>query len=346
MGDFDRAVMGSADDPAKPEGVQPLGQVDARFAVSFENSVPAALLVMSQLFSALARRDAKGLQQVLHFPFASYEGTEPEVVESFEQLATRPPKSLNLGGEGKSHIQPGSYDILEGIEIHTYNCVSAGCSMSYSRFGPDGHLALRSEGIYAITNNDGKWAVELMSTIFTPAAAIGVRYPEAEQAALRRGREWMLGYTLRDQALLNSTHQYGKRANVATNNPRVNAGNARGGDPMGGFKIKGVRSRLRITETTPESAARGDANFAQFAEWAGGGVGAWDYTISRPDARVLHATVDKVHTVGGYIRYTADSRPISETRSLGITTYRNGRWGGAGGAAQMMVHDLTNSLRA
>src|SRR5215510_8191254 len=57
MGDFDRAVLGSADDPAKPAGMHPLGQVDARFTVSFESSVPAALLVMSQFFAALARRD-------------------------------------------------------------------------------------------------------------------------------------------------------------------------------------------------------------------------------------------------------------------------------------------------
>src|SRR5262245_29715348 len=125
MGDFDRALVGQAEDPVAPAGVHPLGQVDARFPVSFESSVPAALLVMSQLFSALARRDPKGLGQVLHFPFASYEGTEPEVVESAEQLAARPPKSLNLASEGKSHIQPGAYDVLESIEIHTHSCVSA-----------------------------------------------------------------------------------------------------------------------------------------------------------------------------------------------------------------------------
>ena len=76
------------------------------------------------------------------------------------------------------------------------------------------HLLHPPRAHYAFTHNDGTWAIERMSTIFTPAAAIGVRYPEAEQAALRRGRDWMLGYTLRDQTLLNSTHQYGKRAGV------------------------------------------------------------------------------------------------------------------------------------
>jgi hypothetical protein len=90
--------------------------------------------------------------------------------------------------------------------------------------------------------------------------------------------------------------------------------------------------------------ARMDANFDQFAEWAGG-VGQWAYTISLPEACVLHATVNKAHTFGGYIRYTADSRPTSETHSLGIMTYRNGRWGSAGGIGVMMYHDYTNDAR-
>jgi hypothetical protein len=166
------------------------------------------------------------------------------------------------------------------------------------------------------------------------------------QASLRRGRDWMLGYTLRDQSVLNSTHQLGRRANVTLANPRANAGNARGGDPMGEYRVQGVTSRLRVTETTEESIARMDANFEQFAGWAGGGVGQWAYTINLPEARVLHATVNKAHTFGGYVRYTADHRPTSETHALGIMTYKNGRWGSAGGIGVMMYHDYTNDLPA
>lgn len=87
-----------------------------------------------------------------------------------------------------------------------------------------------------------------------------------------------------------------------------------------------------------------DANFPQFAEWAGGGVGQWDYTINLPEARTLHATVDKVHSFGGYIRYTADSRPTSETHAISISSYRGGRWGSCGSIGVMMYHDYTNDL--
>jgi hypothetical protein len=331
-------------DPARPAGLRPLAQLDARFPVAFEASVPAAMRVLTEYFAALARRDLDGMARTLHFPFATYEGTEPVVVERREQLLAEPPPSMNVAGAGVSYIQPGAYDLLDGLELHVYNPIGAGCSLSYSRYAADGRRILRCQGIYAVTNNDGRWGIELISTIFTPDRAIGVTYEDAAQAALRRGRDWMLGYTLRDQALLNSTHQLGRRANVTLASPRANAGNARGGDPMAEYRVKGVTSRLRVTEVTPESLAGMDANFAQFAEWAGGGVGQWAYTINLPEARVLHATVDKAHTFGGYIRYTADSRPTSETHSLGIMTYKNGRWGSAGGIGVMMYHDYTNDL--
>jgi hypothetical protein len=282
----------AADDPVRPEGLHPLGQLDARYPVAFETTAPEAMRVLTTYLAALCRRDLAGMAGTLHFPFATYEGTEPVVIESFDQLLSATPQSMNVSGRRISQIQSGAYDILDGIELHVFNPVGAGCSLTYSRFGGDGQKILRCQGIYAVTNNDGRWGIELISTIFTPAAALGVTYNDAAEAALRRGRDWMLGYTLRDQSLLNSTHQFGRRANVALSNPRDNAGNARGGDPMAGYRVTGVKSCLRISETTPESVAQMDANFPQFAEWAGGGVGQWNYTINLPEARVLHATVN------------------------------------------------------
>jgi hypothetical protein len=331
-------------DPVRPAGLHPLGQLDARYPVAFQASVPQAMWLLTEYFAALSRRDLEAVARTLHFPFAIYEGTEPLVVESAEQLLAEPPPSINLAGGNGSPIQPGAYEILDGLELHVYNPVGAGCSMTYSRYGADGRRILRCEGIYAVTNNDGRWGIELISTIVTPDRAIGVTYNDAAEAALRRGRDWMLGYTLRDQATLNRTHQLGRRANVTLGNPRANAGNARGGDPMAGYRVKGVTSRLRLSDVTPESLEAMDANFPQFAEWAGGGVGQWAYTINLPEAHVLHATVDKAHTFGGYVRYTADHRPTSETHSLGIMTYKDGRWGSAGGIGVMMYHDYTNDL--
>lgn len=341
MSEHTAAATNGAVDPARPAGLRPQAQLDARFPVAFESSVPAAMQLLTAYFAALSRRDLAGMAATLHFPFATYEGIEPVVIETAVQLLGSPPPSMDVRAGG-DYLQAGSYDLRDGLALHVYNPIGAGCSLTYSRYAADGRKLLRCEGVYAVTNNDGRWGIELISTIVTPAAAIGVRYGDAIEASLRRGHDWMLGYSRRDQALLNSTHQLGRRANITLSSPRSNAGNARGGDPMAEYRVQGVKSRLRVSETTPESIAALDANFPQFAGWAGGGVGQWAYTINLPEARVLHATVDKVHTFGGYVRYTADSRPTSETHSLGIMTYKNNRWGSAGGIGVMMYHDYTN----
>src|SRR5581483_8947873 len=218
----------AAANPAAPAGLRPKAQLDARFPVAFAESVPAAMQVLTRFFTALSQRDLDGVAATLHFPFASYEGIEPVVVESADQLRASPPPSLDVRPDSE-HLQAGAFDLLGELALHVFNPVGAGCSLSYSRYAADGRLIARSDGIYAVTNNDGRWGIELISTIVTPAAAIGVTYNDAAEAALRRGRDWMLGYSRRDQSLLNSTHQLGRRANITLANPRANAGNARGG---------------------------------------------------------------------------------------------------------------------
>jgi hypothetical protein len=339
------AETNGALEPALPDGLRPGAQLDARFPVSFEATVPAAMRLLTAYFAALSQRDLAGMATTLHFPFATYEGIEPVLVESADQLLAAPPPSMDVR-EGSDYVRAGSYVLLDELALHVYNPIGAGCSLSYSRYAADGRKILRCDGIYAVTNNDGRWGIELISTIFTPAAAVGVRYDDANDAALRRGHDWMLGYSRRDQALLNSTHQLGRRANITLANPRANAGNARGGDPMAEYRVQGVKSRLRVTATTPESIAALDANFPQFASWAGGAVGQWAYTINLPEARVLHATMDKAHSFTGYIRYTADSRPTSETHALNISTYKDNRWGSAGGIGVMMYHDYSNDQQS
>ena len=203
----------------------------------------------------------------------------------------------------------------------------------------------KCDGLYAVTNNDGRWAIELMSTIYTPTALIGQTYNDAAEASLRRGRDWMLGYSLRDQALLNSTRKPGKSANITIYGPRERAGNARAGNPMGGYVTKGVKSRVRVSTATAEAIARADANFPEFAEWAGGAVGEWDFTMNLPQARLLHSSVNKAHSLGGYIRYTKGHTEISETRGLSVLVYRNNAWSTAGGMGNVLLHyDRTNPV--
>ncbi|HEY1752563.1 MAG TPA: hypothetical protein VGG29_14990 [Caulobacteraceae bacterium] len=328
-----------------PAGIHPMGQLDARYPVAYEASAPAALGVAVAWMAALARRDAAAMAAPLHFPFAIFEGTEPLVVESAAAFAETPPASLNVTGRGATEIAPGSYDLLDKLELLIFCPVAAGLSLSFTRYSKDGHKLCQCDGVYAVTNNDGRWGIELASTIYTPAAEIGQVYSDAVEANLRRGRDWMLGYTLRSQALLNSTRRPGRNANITIYGPRERAGAARAGNPMAGYVSQGVKSRLRVSEATQEGIDRADANFPEFARWAGGAVGEWDYTMNHPDARVLHASPNKAHTLSGYIRYTKDHVEISETRSLGVSVYRNNQWAPAGGLGNVMLHhDRSNSV--
>jgi hypothetical protein len=327
--------------PQVPANIAPLAQLDSRFPITYEIAVPTALALLTKYFRALASRDLAGMAETLHFPFATYEGTDPVLIESAEALRANPPLSMNVTGTGNSLIEKGAYDMLDSIALHTYNPVNVGLSLCYSRFGPDGKKLLQCQGIYAITDNDGKWGIELMSTIFTPADQVDVPYTDAVQATLRLQQNWMLGYTLRDQSVLNSTHQLGPQANIAPPEPRSNAGNARKGTPMDGYRAAGVKSRLHVSTVTPDSIAKMDANFPEFSGWAGGGVGQWDYTLNLPEAKPLHVSVNKVHAYGGYVRYTRDGIITSESRVLQIVTYKNERWGTSGALGIMMYHDRT-----
>jgi hypothetical protein len=329
---------------ATPKGLRPGSQLDARFPISYQLSVPEAMRVIIKYFQALSQRDMAEVAKSLHFPFALYEDIDPVVVNSKKELLRNPPETINVTGKGKTQVMAGSYDLLERLELQTFSPVAAVITMSFMRYTPDGHKLARCDGLYVITNNDGKWAIELYSTIFHPSDYLNVQYTEAEHAAYVRSRDWMLGYYNRDQAMLNRCRLPGKSAGLSIYGPRERAGNARNNIPLDGYRVKGIKSRLRVTELTQEQIDASDADFDQFAGWAGGGIGEWAYSLGLPDVRVLHATVNKAHTMGGYIRFVGDHQVVSETRSPGIIVYRNGRWGMAGGPGNMMLHhDRSNS---
>jgi hypothetical protein len=343
------APQAGAVDPQKPSsGLHPQGQLDARFPVTFEATIPQAMSVITEYFAALNRRDLQGMVRTLHFPFATYEWIEPVVFNSAEELIANPPPSMNVTGKGDHVLKPGAFDILDNLELIVYNAVGAGISLSYSRFGPDGRKLLVCHGIYCITNNDGKWGIHMASTIFTPADQAAVTYNDALEGFLRETEGVQLGFSHRDQAMLHSTHviQVGKQAHVDIGNPRHLSGNARAGKPMDEYRIKGVTNRLTLSEVTEESFAKQDVNIPQFVEWAGGAVGPYGYTMNMPNQRVLHYSPDKIHVLGGYRRYVNDGTLISETHATFATfTYKNGRWGMAGWMGEMMYHDRSNDVQ-
>jgi len=69
-------------DPEKPAGLKPGAELDGRFPVMYETSVPETMKLASQYMAALTRRDLDGLSQLFHYPFVTYEGIDTVIVNS------------------------------------------------------------------------------------------------------------------------------------------------------------------------------------------------------------------------------------------------------------------------
>jgi len=342
---------------ARPANLKPGGQLDSRFPVSFAEPVTQGLRLVMEYFTALNQRDVAGIARTLHFPFALYEEIDPVVVQTAADFVAAPPPTLNATGKGKSRLLKGSYDLLESVNVHLYGPVGSAISLSFTRYTPDGHRHLLCDGIYSVTNNDGRWAIQMASTIVHEVDFIGVEYPDAEQADIRGSQNYLSQFGYGNEAVLNdprsSRGSYEPPLPPGTKTASVNFGygprersrDARNNNPMIGWKTKGVKSRLVVTTRSEETLNRAiETNLAEFIDLAGGAVGDYAYTRDRPVRPVvIHATRDKAHTIGGYFRYTADGTLISETRGVGIRIYKNGHWGTAGSLGQVTHHDRSNS---
>jgi len=112
--------------------------------------------------------DLDGLSQLFHYPFVTYEGIDTVVVNSRDELMSNPPPSLNTTGKGVNKIRKGfvrhpRYD--RAVVLHP------GRGRHITQIQPlrrQREKAAGVSGIYGMTNNDGKWGIEYMSTIFRP----------------------------------------------------------------------------------------------------------------------------------------------------------------------------------
>jgi hypothetical protein len=341
----------------RPAALRQGSQLDSRYPVSFAAPLSQGFRLLTEYFTALNERNLEAMARTLHFPFAIYEDIEPIVVPSARDLLSNPPPSLNGTGKGKTKIKAGSYDLLESMNVHLYCPVGAAFSMSFTRYTADGHKLLACDGIYSVTNNDGRWGIQLASTIVHEVDFLGLKYPDAEQSDIRGNQNYLAAFGYDNEAALNdpatSRGSYERPLPIGTRTASVNFGygprersrDAREGRPMEGWRTKGVTSRLVVSTVSEQSRNRQiQTNLAEFKQLAGGAVGEYAYTRDLPTRPVtIHATHDKAHSLGGYLRYTADGTLISETRSVGIRIYKQGQWGSAGGLGQVTHHDRSSS---
>ena len=354
-----QAQPGGGEEFARPATLRPGSQLDSRFRVSFAATVQNGFRLITDYFTALSERNLDGIASALHFPFALYEDIEPIVVDRAADFMATPPPSLNATGRGKTRLLQGSYDLLESMNVHLYCPVGGVFSLSFTRYTPEGHKLLRCDGIYSVTNNDGRWGIQLASTIVHEVDFIGMTYPDAEATDIRGNQNYLAAFGYDNEKILNdpatSRGSYEQPLPIGTRTasvsfgygPRERSRDAREGNPMRGWRTKGVNSRLNVSVVSDASRSRViETNLAEFKSLAGGAVGEYAYTRDLPTRPVtVHATHDKAHTIGGYLRYTSDGTLISETRSVGIRIYKAGHWASAGSLGQVTHHDRSNSRR-
>lgn len=344
-------------DFTRPANLPPGAQLDSRFPAAFAEPVTQGLRLVMEFFTAMSQRDVAAVANTLHFPFAIYEDIEPLVYNSAADFVANPPPTLNTTGSGFTRVATDSYDLLEGINVHLYCPVGGVFSLDYARYNSQGFKLFDCEGVYSVTNNDGRWAIQLISTIWHEQDYEGNEYPDAEVSHRVGSQGYLAAFGYNDEALLNdlSTGRGSyeaelpvgtKRASVSFNyGPRERSQNARDNDPMQGWRVSGVSSRLSVSEITATTGTgTTDTRLAEFSDLAGGTVGTYSYTRLRPERPlVLHATHDKAHVLGGYWRYTADGTLISETRTVSIRIWRAGNWGDVGSLGQVTHHDRSNT---
>lgn len=189
-----------------PDGLLPGGQSDSRFPVSFADPVANGLRLVMEYFTALNQRDLPSIARTLHFPVAFYEDIEPIVYQSESDFLSSPPPCLSPTSNralGQRALLPGSYDLLEGVNVHLYCPVGGAFSLKFTRFTPDGHKLMECDNMISVTNNDGRWAIQLISGIFHEAGYEKNSYPDAEVSYRLGSQGYLAAFGYRDEALLN-----------------------------------------------------------------------------------------------------------------------------------------------
>ncbi len=211
------------------------------------------------------------MAEMLHFPFGTFERTEAIVVNTPDELMAHAPASMNMTEHPErftdhdGYLKPGCYDVLDGIEIFNSNPVAVNLSLNYNRYSADGHKLLRCEGIYCVTNNDGKWAIQAMSTIFTPAHMIHVTYNDSITAAKRLRQDHCLAYMNMDQqAVWGPIRQLGLNLSVGAGGASWEVAPQGKYKALEGLRVKGVKTRLSTQNYTQEMLDNTHVDFAAY----------------------------------------------------------------------------------
>lgn len=376
--------------PPRPANLKKPGQVDARFPISYRRSVPAACRVVAAHFDAIATRDYKKLATTLHFPFAIIENIDAIVVNSADELTNvKAPPSLNFSPSGQrytdhnSMLKPGAYDMLVSLELINFDPIRVNMAMTFDRYDDNGKRMQRCEGVYCVTNNDGRWAIQLLSTIWTPDAVIGMVYQDAIEAAIRLRADHVISYVDDNPADEHGTPTRGPRVGITGGGIGSLMNSQQSDDQMALFAIKGVKTRLSVQNRSAAGApgAGGNAggqaggrggrdpnaplppgspthtalggiletphlpkDYANYQQFTAMGW-AWGSPWVPKATRAIHQCANKVHRFSGVTRFNVSGEEESTSMEVAVIVRgTSGEWTENGGLAYITMHDRLNDI--
>ncbi len=349
--------------------------LDNRYRVTYERSVPAAMSVITQHFAAISERNLDGIAETMHFPFAIYEQWAirmPVIVKTKDAFIKRQPASLGMSmhpqrfTDHDSWLRPGLYDVLVSAEVLQFDPTMANVAMTYDRFDENGHRLLRCEGVYAITNCDGKWGITIASTIFKPAEQIGIVSQDAVVNAYMSRKNHVQSYWDNNPDLeeLSGHDTYPSAGITGGGVGNLTANSAK--DPMAAFKTKGVKTRLSVREAPPPGPrlttrqrieqrnlpppSNGNDGGARWNDTQEGfdklgkDIERGTYAVQMLDSRIIHQSPNKVHVTLGNQRINVTGEGISTTFQTQIVTYKNGVWASDAALGYFTTHARLNDL--
>jgi hypothetical protein len=188
------------EDHEKPKGMRPLAMVDARFPMYYQTSVKQGMSLLTDYFAAMASRDIEGVADTLHFPYATFDEifgeVDPIVYKTADDFIKNPPPSMKVGTGIDATLKPDTYDILDNMQLLIYSPIHAGLELTYTRYRGDGQKLGTNQGIYGVTNNDGKWGIQLSSLLYTQAGWENVARKDVRTVQYNNERNTMLGYNI------------------------------------------------------------------------------------------------------------------------------------------------------
>jgi hypothetical protein len=235
-------------------------------------------------FAAWNRADSRGLRAVLHVPHVSLPGHRLAIRESEPDLLRSPDFRALASVEG------WHASALDDVDVHQSSPDKVHCAVRFGRNAADGARYANGQAVYVVTNQEGRWGIQVSSVTLRPIGVGGADDDDAVEAATSVLRRWVDARDGDDPVALRRLVHL----------PFVDVDGAR-------LLVRrsGTALRRDIDQRTVPRA------------WRHSDVG---------EVHVRERSAHKVTLEAEIVRYDAGGAPVARHPALVVVTHLQGRW--------------------